>query len=739
MLDTQLSRRLFLKSGGALVVTFALAPRMSEAQPSRKTVDSDEVSGFIAIDGAGRVMLYSGKVELGTGVLTALTQITAEELSVPFDRVTTIQGDTLLTPDQGPTYASLSIQNGGVQIRRAAATAREALLAEASRKLGVAKADLAIRDGIVATRDGGKSVAYAELVADRALSIKVDASAPLKDPKDYTIVGKPVPRLDIPAKIFGTFDFVQDVKVPGMLHARVVHPAGVRSTLQSFDDSACRKIKGYVRAVRKGDFLAVVATNEWAAISASTAIVAKWSDWAGLPGESKLFEYVRNSKVDRSEVFQSDGDSAEALKRGGKTLQATYDLAMNTHGSIGPSCAVADFKTGQLTVWTPSQASHLLRQQLATMLQMKPENVRCIYVEGAGCYGRNGSDDCSSEAALISKEIGRPVRLQWMRQDEHGWDPKGPPALLDYRASIDDQGRITAWEADGFIPERPMRRSGVTLLAAVLANLPKFGPPGAPLHNIGLGIPYSLPNNKLTAHWLVDTPLPAAWIRAPGRMQNTFGNESFLDEIAAAMNVDPFEIRLRYLKDPRGLELLERLRQFAKWEPRGARPRGARPRDSGAVARGRGVSYAKYELVRTYVGIVADVSVERATGKVKVDRAFVVHDCGQIINPDGLRNQIEGNVVQTVSRSMVEKLTFDRSAVTSLNWGSYPILTFPNVPEVAIDLIDRPTEVPWGAGEPTTSVVPSAIANAIYDATGARVRSVPFRPAVVLAALNASR
>ena len=362
--------------------------------------------------------------------------------------------------------------------------------------------------------------------------------------------------------------------------------------------------------------------------------------------------------------------------------------------------------------------------QLATMLQIKQERVRCIYVEGAGCYGRNGSDDCSSEAALISKEIGQPVRLQWMRQDEHGWDPKGPPILLDYRASLDAEGRIAAWESDIFMPERPMQRSGVTLLAAALANLPKFGPPNAPLHNIGLGIPYSLENNKLTAHWLVDTPLAAAWIRAPGRMQNTFGNESFLDEIAAAAGVDPFEIRVRNLTDPRGLELLERLRRLAKWEPR-----GSKPRDSGPRARGRGVSYAKYELVRTYVGIVAEVTVDRTTGQIKVDRVYVVHDCGQIINPDGLRNQIEGNVVQTVSRSVVEKLTFSRSAVTSLDWGSYPILTFPNVPEVMIDLIDRPTEVPWGAGEPTTSVVPSAIANAVYDATGARLRLRPVQAA----------
>jgi nicotinate dehydrogenase subunit B len=368
------------------------------------------------------------------------------------------------------------------------------------------------------------------------------------------------------------------------------------------------------------------------------------------------------------------------------------------------------------------------------MLQLPPERVRCIFIEGAGCYGRNGADDCSSEAALIARRIGRPVRLQWMRSDEHGWDPKGPPILLDYRAGLDDQGRIANWEADIFLPERPMKRSGATLLAAVLAKLPKFGPSEPNLHNPGLGIPYTLANSKLTAHWLVDTPLPAAWIRAPGRMQNTFGNESFLDEIAAAAAIDPLEIRIRHLTDQRGVELLERLRTFAKWEPR-----GSRPRDDGVLARGRGVSYAKYELVRTYVGAVADVTVDRATGRIKVDRVFVAHDCGQIINPDGLRNQIEGNVVQTVSRTLVEKLTFSRSAVTSLNWGSYPILTFPNVPDVVIDLIDRPNEVPWGAGEPTTSIIPSVIANAVFDATGVRLRSVPFRPDKVLAALSLAK
>ena len=319
MLDIRISRRALLKSGGALVVTFTFSPRSIAALPSQaadKSVNPDDVGAFIAIDGKGMVTLYSGKVELGTGALTAITQIAAEELSVPFGRVMTIQGDTALTPNQGPTYASLSIQDGGMQIRRAAATAREALLEQASRKLGAARTELVVRDGVVTLRDGSKSISYADLVGGRNLTLKMNPAAPLKDPKDYTIVGKSVSRLDIPAKIFGTFNFVQDVKLPGMVHARVVHPAGVHSTLQSFDDSACRKIKGYVHAVRKGDFLAVVATNEWAAISASTTIVAKWSDWAGLPEESQLLEYVRNSKIDRSEVFQSMGNTTEALKAG---------------------------------------------------------------------------------------------------------------------------------------------------------------------------------------------------------------------------------------------------------------------------------------------------------------------------------------------------------------------------------------------------------------------------------------
>jgi len=733
MLTNQVSRRDFLKGSGALVVTFAVAPRLAEGaiDPTSigpKTVATDRVDGFVAIDGKGLVTVYSGKVDLGTGTDTALMQMAAEELGVPMSRVKIVTGDTLLTPDQGPTFGSLTIQNGGVQIRQACATAREALLDDAARKLGVARGDLTIRDGTIGAASG-KRVSYAELVANRDLQIKVDPKAPTKDPTTYTIVGKPITRLDIPEKVTGRFTYMQDFKVPGMVHGRVVRPTAMKASLERFSDAACKNIPGYLGAVRKGSFLAVVGTNEWAAIKAARAIDAGWSKWEGLPEKAKLWEYVRNTKVAKDEVFQNVGNTASVLGGAGKTFRATYDFAVHTHGSMGPSCAIAEFKDGKLTVWTASQATHLLRKQLARMFDMAELNVRCIYLEGSGCYGRNGHEDAAADAALIAKEVGKPVRVQWSRADEHGWDPKGPPTLLDYRAALDASGNIAAWESEVFIPDRPSA-IGTTLVAAELAKMPTEASHPGNIHQ-GLAIPYSFPNVKTSARWLAETPFRPSWIRTPGRMQNTYGNECFLDELAAAAGVDPLEYRIRSLKDPRGLECLERLRKVANWTPR-TKPTGG----SGEVAKGRGVSYIKYELVRTYVGVVADVEVNRRTGKIRVERFYVAHDCGQIINPDGLRNQIDGNVIQTVSRTLIEDLQWNRSTVTSLDWESYPILRFPDVPEMVYDLIDRPKERPWGAGEPAAAVVPSAIANAVYDAVGIRLRSVPFTPDKVLAALK---
>ena len=728
---TSVARRHFLKSGGALVVTFAFAPHGSSAAApaAAKTVALDKVDGFLAVDANGMVTVYSGKVDLGTGIRTAMTQIAAEELCVPVAKVNVIQGDTLLTPDQGVTFGSLSIQNGGMQIRQAAATAREALITQGATKLGADRASLVAKDGIVMPKSGGKGVPYAELVGGRDFEIGVDAKAPLKDPREYTVVGRSVARLDIPDKVTGRFTYMHDFKLPGMVHARVVHPKAMKATLQSYNDWECRKVPGYIGVVRKGSFLAVLAKSEWGAIKAARVIETQWSDWAGLPDQAKLWEWVRSVKVNKNEAFQTVGNIAEAFAAPGmKTLNASYDFAIHTHGSIGPSCAVAKYEDGKLTSWSASQQTHLLRKQLGNMLGMKVDDIRCIYIEGAGCYGRNGHEDAAADAALIAKETGVPVRVQWMREDEHGWDPKGPPTLLDHKAALDDKGNLVGWESTAWLPDRP-KDIAVTLLTEELAGLPKEEAHPGNIHQ-SLAIPYAVPNIRCAANWLAETPFRPSWIRTPGRMQNTFANESFVDEIAAATGVDPLEFRIRYLKDPRGLELLDRLAKLASWSPRKA------PRDSGEVARGRGVSYTKYELVRTYVGIVADVEVNRRTGQVQVTRCHVAHDCGQIINPDGLRNQIEGNVVQTVGRTLFEEIKFDRSTVTSRDWSTYRVVKFPEVPAVSIDLIDRPAEKPWGAGEPTAAVVPSAIANAIYDAVGVRLRSVPFTADKVLAGLK---
>ena len=726
------SRRDFLKTTGALVVTFSISHPLAGAATKgaatpNKTVALDQVDGFIAIDAKGNVTVYSGKVDLGTGVSTALSQIAAEELSVPFERVTLVQGDTALTPDQGNTWGSLTIQAGGMQIRQACATAREALLDQAAQKLGVSRGEVTVKDGVCSA--GSKTVSYAGLIGAKNFEMKVNPKAPLKPPAQYTIVGKSINRLDIPGKVTGKFTYMHDYKRPGMLHARVVRPAGMQATLQSVDDGAAKKIPGYVATVRKGNFLAVVAKNEWASIRCADAVKAGWSNWAGLPEKARIWDHVRKTKVVRDEVFQNVGDTAKAMPTGAKQLSATYDFAVHTHASMGPSCAVADYRDGKLTVWTASQATHMLRRQLAKMFSMKADDIRCLYIEGSGCYGRNGHEDAASDAALIAREIGKPVRVQWSRAEEQAWSPKGPPTLLEHRAALDGNGNVVAWESAVYIPNRP-KGFEVTLTAAEASGLPKDTAFPGNIHQ-SLAVPYTFPNVKATARWLAETPFKPSWIRTPGRMQNTYANECFVDECAATAGADPVEYRLRNLKDARGAECIERCARMANWTPR-----GKQPRDKSEVARGRGFSYIKYELVRTYVAVVADVSVNRRTGQVKVDRFHVAHDCGQIINPDGLKNQIDGNVIQTVSRTLIEDLAWDRSMVTGLDWKSYPILRFPDVPHVAIDLIDRPTERPWGAGEPTAAVVPSAIANAIYDAVGVRMRSVPFTPDKVLAALK---
>jgi nicotinate dehydrogenase subunit B len=735
MLDIIPTRRGLLLAAGGLFVSFGL-PSHSPAEealvpPPGKPVSLDQVDSFLAISPSGQVTVYSGKVDLGTGVRTAITQIVAEELDVAPGHITVISGDTALTPDQGPSSGSNSIQVGGVQIRQAAATARQALLDLAAKQLQVLPAALSVQSGQVT--GNGQTLSYGALVANRNFAVAVDKAAPTKNPADFKIVGTSFARLDIPDKVTGRFTYMHNVRVDGMLHGRVVRPPAMGATLQAVDEASVKDVPGLVKVVRDGNFLGVIAQTEWGAIKASQALKATWSDWAGLPEQAKLFEHVRATAIAKDEITSNAGDVATATDAAARKMTATYDFAIHTHGSIGPSCAIVATTDGQLTCWTASQSTHNLRKQLAEMLSIPVETVRCLYFDGAGCYGRNGHEDAAGDAALLSRAVGgRPVRVQWMRADEHGWDPKGPPTLMDLSAGLDDQGNVIAWRSDLYTPNATAPYAH--LAAAALADLPhlKGLSPGGVTGDSA--VPYGFPNVHTVAHRLADTPFRPSWIRTPGRLQNTFANESFLDELAAAAGKDPIAFRLQYLKDPRGIELLHRLQVLSKWE---GRPSPARDQ-TGDIVRGRGVAYVKYEMVRTYIGAVAEVEVNRKTGVIKANRFYVAHDCGQIINPDGVRNQIEGNVVQTVSRTLMEEVTFDRSRVTSLDWASYPIITFPDVPEVVMDLIDRPNEKPWGAGEPSTAVVPGAISNAVFDATGVRMRSVPMTPGKLLAAIKAA-
>jgi CO/xanthine dehydrogenase Mo-binding subunit len=742
MLDFDIPRRTLLK-GGALTIGFALAgslpAALAQAEPAAlgppgKTVALTDVDTYLAIARDGSVTVFTGKVDLGTGVQTALMQMVADELDVAPARIRMVMGDSALTPDQGPTSGSNAVQIAGMQLRQASATARQALLAMAADRLKLPAGQLATVNGSVVDSASRQRVGYGELIGDRQFALKLDPKAPAKDPADHRVVGQSVARLDIPPKVMGRFEYMQDFRRPGMLHGRVVRPPGMGATLLAVDEGSLAAFGPNVKLVRQGNFLGVVAPTEWTAIKAARALKVSWSTWSELPEQAKLWDHVRATKSVKDEITSKVGDAPDTIAQAPRVLKATYDFPIHTHGSIGPSCAVAEFSDGRLTCWTASQATHNLRKQLARMMSLPPENVRTIYLEGAGCYGRNGHEDAAGDAALLARALGRPVRVQWMRADEHGWDPKGPPTLIDLKAAIDAQGRLVAWQGEFFVPDG-VTGSTVPLVPADLADLPHEPAmaPGGVTANSSLS--YQFPNVLTVAHRLADTPFKPSWIRSPGRLQNCFANECFLDEITTAIGADPIDYRIAQLApaNVRGIEVLQRLARLSGWHKRSGRA----AQTQGEVAVGRGVAFIHYDLSRAFVGMVAEVEVNRKTGAIRAQRFFVTHDCGQVINPDGIRSQIEGNVIQTLSRTLKEELTFDRSTVTSRDWASYPILTFPEVPEIVIELIDRPNEKPLGAGEPSAATVTAAVANAVHDAVGLRLRSVPFRADRVLAAMRA--
>ena len=732
-----MQRREFLKSGSGLVVSFSmlggtLSATAQTASTSTKSMTAGEVDAWLALGADGRVTVYSGKVDLGTGVRTALAQLVAEELDVDFDQVDMVMGDTLLTLDQGQTAGSLTISNGGITLRRAAACARKALLATAGTHLSVDPHDLSTASGVVSVRNSDRKVTYASLVQGKPLNIKLETNVALKPPASHKVVGQSVPRVDIPGKVSGQFTYVHDFKLPGMLHARVVRPPGIGATLVSLDESSVAGISGLVKVVRKQDFVAVVCKSEWAAVKAARALKVQWTSAETMPDKTRLYEYWRKLPVAKDEPVIQTGDAMAALGTAATRIKATYDFAPHTHGSIGPACAVADFRDGGCTVWSASQATHSLQSELSSVLGIAKARVRLIYLDGSGCYGRNGHEDCSGDAALVSQLTGAPVRVQWMRADEHGWDPKSPPTLVDMEGGLDAQGLPVAWHSEFFIARANGTLDEFPLLAAVLSGVKRNGYYTGNIQK-NADVLYQFPAIKTEVHRLADTAFRTSHLRTPRRMQNTFANEAFLDEMAAAAAVDPLQWRIRYLKDPRALAVLEDVAKISGWK---TRPSPAAP-SRGDTARGRGVAFVKYDNERTYVALVAEVEVNRRSGHIRVSNVWCSHDCGQLINPDGALNQIEGGIVQTISRTLMEELQFDRTHVTSLDWASYPILRFADVPRIQISLINRPELPSWGAGEMAPTVVPAAISNAVFDATGLRLRSVPFLPPKVLAAAAA--
>jgi nicotinate dehydrogenase subunit B len=733
--NLRFSRRAIIK-GGVLTVGFALTglPADAIAQgvvAAPRALDPKEVDSFLAVNGDGTVTVFCGKVDLGQGLRISIPQIAAEELGIGVDKIKFVEGDTALTPDQGRTSGSTGIQHGGMQIRQAAATARKALIDLAAQRLNARPEDLVVTGGEVRPKAGSSGISYANLIGGRQFDLKLDPKAPLKDPASYTIVGKPLARPDVPAKCFGTHVYMHDFAVPDMLHARVVRPAAVGAKLVSVDESSIKDIPG-AKVVRVKDLLAVVADDEWNAIRASRALRAQWSEWTGLPAQADLAAALRADPGVGDETLVNKGSPAVQRPDGAKALAATYYWPMQSHASIGPSCAVADVSADAATVWTASQGTHGNQTTFARFLGLPKDKVRLIYLEGSGCYGMNGHEDAAADAAILSRAVGRPVRVQWTREDELGWDPKGPPQLIGISAVIAPDGRILDWRTELWIPKTTRGLPNIPLLAPEAAGLDHVPGLNPGLISQNGDPPYAADSVQVIAHWLKDAPLRPAPIRSPGKPANCFAVESFVDELAAAIGADPVEFRLRGLKDPRAIEVIKRTAVLMKWQ---ARPYQAASVNSG-IARGRGISFVHYKHSETYVGMGMEVAVDRASGQIAVERVACAHDCGQIINPDGVRAQVEGGILQTISRVLMEEVMFDRARVVSVDWVSYPILRFSGVPRIDIELIDRPTEKPLGAGEAACAAVGAALANAVHDATGTRLRTVPFMPERVKAALT---
>ena len=731
------NRRDFIKGAGALVIGFdILNPALAQAPSPDLPGDlktAPKVSSWLRIEAGGKVRLLVGKVEIGQGILTAVAQLCADELYIDLARLEITSGDTRLVPDEGVTAGSFSMPNCGSAVRAVSADARQILLGLAAKKLGAEADKLKIVDGKVSAPDG-KSVTYWDLVSGDELEVSATGKAPLKPRAERRYVGKSIPRLDIPAKVTGTSIFIQDLRPDGMLHGRVLRPPVYDAKLVSLDVSDVEKSAGIVKVIRDGSWVGVIAEREEQAIDAIDAMrhAAKWELPAKSETQDTVYDWMLAQKS--KEIFIKDSPSKSATPVAA-TMEATYKRPYHMHASIGPSTAVATLDGDTMRVQSHSQSIFETTAAIAEMLGMDKSKVHGQHVQGSGCYGHNGADDAAADAALLARAVpGKPVRIQWSRHDEHKWEPYGSAMLMKMKATVDAKGDIIDWTYDLWSTShgtRPSSKAGNLLAAHYLEKpfaLPppvNAGPPNYAADRNAIAL-YEFPGQKVTTHFIDTFAARASSTRGLGAYANVFAIESFIDELAVRAKADPLEYRMRYLKDERARAVLQKAADMFGWKDWKKTP-----------GRGRGIAFARYKGIAAYNAVAIEVEVDRSSGRIRVLRAVSANESGEIVSPDGVKNQIEGGMVQSLSWTLKEGVRFDAAGVKSADWVSYPILTFSELPMIDVELIDKPGLPFLGTGEASQGPTGAALANAVFDAAGVRLRDIPFTPAAVKAALQA--
>jgi nicotinate dehydrogenase subunit B len=720
------TRREFLQAGGALSVCFAI-PACSQESGTTAATDLN-IGNRLRIFADGHIELLLGKVELGQGIGTALVQIAAEELGVRFDRIVLAPVDTQFSPDESYTFSSISIQQSGTATRRAAAAAREFLLRRAADQLDVRPHKLAVEDGEVLMGAAITGINYWQLLDGESAEISVSDEQATKSFEDYEVVGKSYPRIDIPGKVFGKQSYLQDLRLPQMVHARVIRPDSERAEIEHFDTEAVDALPGVLSVIRDGNFVAIVASREDQVRRAAAVLrnTIKWKFAGDMPDENSIFDWLKSAKAQTETVAEHSIGADERVPT--ERVSASYQRPYQAHASISPSAAVALYEGGELTVWSHAQGMYPLREAIAAVLGLDIDKVRCRHLEASGCYGHNGGDDAACDAAAIAVHYpGRPIRLQWERSDEMAWEPYGSAMHIDVGAGVDDEGNIRQWEFDLWsTPHSSRPRSAASAGGMIYAQHKKDPLPLPPIQSIPQpnggadrnAIPlYAFDEVTVRKHLLTEVPIRVSALRSLGAYANVFAIESFMDELAARAKVDPLAYRLRHLQDERALAVLQKLADLGNWEQR----RGGDEID------GWGLGFARFKNRSSYLGVIARVAADTSAKTFRVKSVTAVCDAGLIVNPDGVRAQIEGGIVQSCSWTLKERVRFDQQRKRSLDWATYPILRFDEVPTIDVALMSRDDQPALGVGESAQGPTAAAIANAICDATGQRLRALPLQ------------